>query len=337
MPPSRAQRRSRLLRSLWKFKAAHAEDYTPSDAKVPGAEDDPPPAAGVRDADDDPPPDAVVPAAEDDPPPDAKVPVAEDDPRPDTEAPIAEEGPPPDIQGRATEDDPPPEAGVRGAEDDPPPDAKVPAAEDDPRPEVQVQAAEDDPLPDAEAPVAEDDPPPAVEVREAEADPPQVASCAQRPTANNNTVNSLLKDINRALFGARRPDLGTHWPAALLSIQEHHGWDGNMPVKDEDLARAKKCILTGLLYMFHEHASTIPKAREAMSVVTSLIKSECASGTARESHAEFPNVQHIQTGAMKGKLSGDGADAAEAVAAAQGHGHSDGTMAPRGMAKPAPD
>ena len=115
---------------------------------------------------------------------------------------------------------------------------------------------------------------------------PEVQKPVEMPQIKYNdemcTVTSLLKDINRKLSCAG-PKLMTLWPAALLTIQEHRGWDSSMPVKPGELARARKCIWTGLMYMFHDHKNTIPEANEALAVVTKMIKAERAKGAAPES------------------------------------------------------
>jgi len=97
----------------------------------------------------------------------------------------------------------------------------------------------------------------------------------------------LLKDLNRALHVAGGPCLEELWPGALLSIQQEKGLDLNMPVKDEDVARAINCFLGSLLYLFHERATARPKAREAMRVVTAVMKAGRGSSTTHSEQQHY--------------------------------------------------
>jgi len=93
-------------------------------------------------------------------------------------------------------------------------------------------------------------------------------------------VDRLLKDLNWALCRAGDPCLRPLWPWALLTLQQGREWHPQMPVKDGDVARAKKCILGSMLYLFHEYTSTEPMAKAAMNVVTSMLRTERASNMA---------------------------------------------------------
>mmetsp|Transcript_69755 Transcript_69755/g.197669 ORF Transcript_69755/g.197669 Transcript_69755/m.197669 type:complete len:327 (-) Transcript_69755:131-1111(-) len=58
--------------------------------------------------------------------------------------------------------------------------------------------------------------------------------------AQSLTVECLLKDLNRSLHVAGGPCPAELWPEALLSTQQEKGVDLDVPVKGEDVARAKK-------------------------------------------------------------------------------------------------